>query len=312
MKTTISKPKNRLRSFTEPYIKHWRLMLMFLPGLIALILFCYYPMYGILIAFKDFKMLKGISGSEWVGLEYFKRLFGDEEFWRVFRNTLRISILKLVIAFPAPIIFALCLNELRNLKFKKAVQTVTYLPYFFSWVVLGGMMLMIFSTTGPINKILSHITSEPISFFGSGFWFIVLILVTSVWQGTGWSAIVYIAALSGIDMSLYEAAEVDGASRWKQTLHITLPCLLPTIITVFILNLGKVMEVGFDQIYNMYNPMVYDVADIIDTYVLRKLQNMNYSLGTAVGLFKSVISLVLVISSNYIVNKITDGEQGLW
>lgn len=312
MKTTVSKPKNRLMSFTEPYIKHWQLMLMFLPGMIALILFCYYPMYGILIAFKDFKMLKGISGSEWVGFEYFNRLFGDEEFWRVFTNTLRISILKLLIAFPAPIIFALCLNELKNLKFKKAVQTVTYLPYFFSWVVLGGMMLMIFSTTGPVNKILSHITSEPISFFGNGFWFIVLILVTSVWQGTGWSAIVYIAALSGIDMSLYEAAEVDGASRWRQTIHITLPCLLPTIITVFILNLGKVMEVGFDQIYNMYNPMVYDVADIIDTYVLRKLQNMNYSLGTAVGLFKSVISLVLVLSSNYIVNKITDGEQGLW
>lgn len=312
MKTGLAKQNKGLRRFIKPYKDNWQLMLMFLPGLLTLILFCYYPMYGVLIAFKDFKMLRGITGSEWVGFEHFARLFKDEEFWRVFTNTLRISVLKLVVGFPMPIIFAICLNELRNLKFKKVIQTVTYLPHFFSWVVLGGMMLMIFSTTGPVNKIISSIAGQPISFFGEGFWYIVLLLVTSVWQGTGWGAIVYIAAISGIDMSLYEAAMVDGASRWRQTINITLPSILPTIITVFILNVGNIMVAGFDQIYNTFNPMVYSVADVIDTYVLRKLQNMNYDIGTAVGLFKSVISLILVVSTNAIVNKLTDGEQGMW
>ena len=312
MKTGLAKQNNGLRRFIKPYKDNWQLMLLFLPGLLALILFCYYPMYGVLIAFKDFKMLRGITGSEWVGFDNFKRLFADVEFWRVFMNTLRISVLKLMVCFPMPIIFVICLNELRNIKFKKVIQTVTYLPHFFSWVVLGGMMLMIFSTTGPVNKIIASIAGQPISFFGEGFWYIVLLLVTSVWQSTGWGAIVYIAAISGIDMSLYEAAMVDGASRWKQTIHITIPGILPTIITVFILNVGKIMVDGFDQIYNTFNPMVYSVADVIDTYVLRKLQNMSYDIGTAVGLFKSVISLILVICTNVIVNKLTDGEQGLW
>lgn len=313
MKTALAKNQNTgLRKFIKPYKDNWQLLLLMLPGFLVLLLFCYYPMYGVLIAFKDFKMLRGITGSEWVGLEHFQRLFADVEFWRVFKNTLRISVLKLIVGFPMPIIFALCLNEIRVTKFKKVIQTVTYLPYFFSWVLLGGIMLMLFSTNGPVNKMIEMLMGRTISFFGDSHWYIILLLVTHIWQSTGYAAVVFIAAVSGIDMSLYEAATVDGASRWKQTVHITLPGIMPTIVTVLILNIGSVMAAGFDQIYNTYNPMVYDVADIIDTYVLRKLQGMQYDIGTAVGLFKSVITLILVLFTNKIVNKLTDGEQGMW
>lgn len=313
MKTELAKNQKRdFRTCLKPYREHWQLFLMLLPGFLVLLLFCYYPMYGVLIAFKDFKMIKGITGSEWVGLEHFRKLFSDVEFWRVFKNTLRISVLKLVVGFPMPIIFALCLNEIRVTKFKKTVQTLTYLPYFFSWVLLGGMMLMIFSTNGPVNRIIFSLTGKTISFFADNRWYLILLLVTHVWQSTGYAAVVFIAAISGIDMSLYEAATVDGASRLKQTIHITLPGILPTIVTVLILNIGSVMAAGFDQIYNTYNPMLYDAADIIDTYVLRKLQGMQYDVGTAVGLFKSVITLILVLAANKIVNRLTDGEQGMW
>lgn len=294
------------------YKKHYELVLMLIPGLIALLLFNYLPMSGVLIAFKDYKMLKGILGSDWVGLKHFQQLFSGSDFFPVLKNTVVISFLKLLFGFPAPIILALMLNEMRCRTYKKAIQTLTYLPHFFSWVVLGGIFTMVFSVTGAVNIILQNLgIQEPLVFFGDPGLFRMMIVGTSVWQSLGWGAIVYIAALSGIDESLYEAAYMDGAGRWKQVLHISIPCLIPTISTVLILNLAQVLNAGFDQVYNMYNPTVYEVADILDTYVLRKLRDAKYGLGTAMGLFKSVVGLVFVLGANWLTKKISHDELGI-
>ena len=190
---------------------------------------------------------------------------------------------------------------------------MSYLPYFFSWIVLAGIISMLFSTRGPVNVLLMKFgLSKPLEFYADGKLFISLLIISAMWQGTGWSAVIFLASVSGISEDLYEAARIDGAGRWRQTLSITIPCLVPTIVTVFILNLGSVMNAGFDQIYNMYNPVVYDVSDIIDTYVLRRMQGMDYSLSTAAGLFKSVVTFVLMIISNWAVGKMSDNELGIW
>lgn len=288
------------------------LLLFVLPGLAALIIFNYLPMGGLLIAFKDYKIRAGIFASEWVGLENFASVFSNMEFPRVLRNTVVISFLKLVTSFPAPIILALLINELKCKAFKKTVQTISYLPYFMSWVVLGGIVTMMFSTEGPVNFILKAFgMKESIIFFGDEFWFMVMLLITNIIQGVGWSSIIYLAAICSVDESVIEAAVVDGAGRLRQVIHVILPAILPTIVTVFILNLGSVLNAGFDQIYNLYNPTLYNIADIIDTYNLRQLQEMNYAEGTAVGLFKSVVGMIFVMGANFITNKITDKEMGI-
>lgn len=301
-----------VRKFFVEIKKNYQLLLLLLPGLVALILFNYLPMSGVLIAFKDYKIRTGILGSEWVGFENFVKVFSGMDFSRILRNTVVISLLKLITSFPAPIILALLVNELHGRRFKKCVQTVSYLPYFFSWVVLGNIIIMIFSADGPVNYILKLMgLKESISFFSDEKWFIVLLLVTNIIQSVGWNSVIYLAAICGVDSQVIEAAVIDGAGRLKQITHVVLPTLLPTIITVFILNLSSVLNAGFDQIYNLYNASVYEVADIIDTYVLRQLEELNYSTGTAVGLFKSVVSLVFVLGANWLTNKITDGEMGI-
>lgn len=313
MKTPkIQKNSIKKHTFFSGYKKHYQLVLMLLPGIIALILFNYVPMLGILIAFKDYKFLKGILGSDWVGLEHFIKLFTQQDFGHIIGNTLSISVFKLLFGLPAPIILALLLNEIRRQNLKNVLQTCTYLPHFFSWVVLAGIFKMVFSNTGPVNTLLSTLgMTGNLEFFSNGTLFRIMIISTAVWQGMGWGAIVYLAALSGVDESLYEAAYIDGAKRWKQTWHISIPCIIPTIITVFILNLGNVLNAGYDQIYNMYNPTVYDVADIIDTYVIRALSSMDYGLGTAAELFKSVIGMALVLITNKITNKLSDNSLGI-
>ena len=302
----------KLKELGRQYKKHYPLVLMVVPGLIALIIFNYLPMYGITIAFKDFKILKGITGSDWIGMANFAKLFSGNDFWHIIKNTVIISLLKLVCGFPAPIILALLLNEVRHTKYKKIIQTFTYIPHFFSWVVLAGIITMVFSTSGPVNVILKMFgAKDALPFFSDGGLFRGMVVGTAVWQGIGWGAIIYIAALSGIDESLYEAAVIDGAGRWKQTLYVSIPCILPTVTTVFILNLGSVLTAGFDQIYNMYNPTVYDVADIIDTYVLRLLQKMDYGVGTAADLFKSIVGLMFVLGGNWLTKKLSDDEMGI-
>lgn len=305
--------KKQKNSILKQYWINRNLVFMMLPGLLLLLVFAYGPMYGIIIAFKDFKMAEGVMASPWVGLQHFRTLFSGQDFPKVFRNTLVISLLKLGLGFPAPILFALLLNEMMNVKFKKVVQTFSYLPHFFSWVILGGIVTMVFSNRGPVNTALSWLGMEkPIEFFANNTWFIAVVVLSHIWQTIGWGSIIYISSLSGVDAALYEAAYVDGAGRFKQVIHISIPCLVPTIVTMFILNLGSVLNAGFDQIYNLYNPTVYEVADILDTYVLRKMQSMDYSLGTAVGLFKSLIALILVVLTNQIANRLSDGEQGIW
>ena len=294
------------------YRKHKGLLLLVAPGLAFFIVFNYLPMLGLVLAFKEFRLSAGILGSEWSGLENFSRLFGGADFPNALRNTVVISFLRLLFGFFAPIALALMLNEIRVSWYKRTVQTVTYIPYFLSWVILGGIFLMIFSQSGPANQIAQLFGVSPIEFLTDDFWFIAVVIATGIWQAAGYGAVIYLAALAGISPDLYEAAVVDGAGRWKQTLHITIPGLVPTIITLFILNLGHVLNAGFDQIYNMYNPMVYDAADIIDTYVLRRIVLMDFGLATGAGLFKSVVGLLMVVLANSLARRLSGGEQGIW
>ena len=292
--------------------KNKELILLFTPVIIYFLIFYYAPMAGLLVAFKDYVMSEGIIGSQWVGMSNFSRLFSNEDFWKVMRNTLLISFLRMTLGFVAPIVLALLLNELRIQLLKRAVQTLSYLPHFFSWVILGGIFIMLLSGDGPINSMIRACGGDTVPFLYDGPWFITVLIVTGIWQAAGWGAIIYLAALSGISPDLYEAAEIDGAGRWKQTLHITLPSLVPTIITLFILNIGQILSAGFDQVYNMYNLQVLDVADIVDTYVLRQLLNLDFSIGTAAGMFKAVVGIILIMATNYTAKKMSGGEQGVW
>ena len=299
-------------SFLTPYRRSSQHLLMMLPGVALLLVFAYVPMYGIVIAFKDFRMDLGILRSPWNGFENFERLFGSRDFLYALRNTVIISALQLSIGFFAPIILALLLNELRLHWYKRGVQTLTYLPHFFSWVILGGIVLLFLSSDGPINSFLRISGLQPIEFLTNDYWFIATLIMTGIWQGAGWGSIIYLAALSSIPAEQYEAAHVDGANRFQQMWHITLPSLRPTIVILLILSLGNFLSAGFDQIYNLYNPLVYDVADILDTYVLRRLTLMEYSLAATAGFFKAVVGFVLILTANMIARKLSDGEQGLW
>lgn len=288
------------------------LMMMALPVLAFFLLFSYLPMLGQVVAFKNYVISDGIFGSEWVGLDNFRRLFESDDFPKALSNTIVLSLLRLVFGFFMPIIIALLLNELRIDIYKKGVQTLLYLPHFFSWVILGGIFLIIFSGSGPINSLVKLVIDKPIPFLSDDVWFVFILITTGIWQGMGWGSIIYLAALTGISPQLYEAATIDGANRWRQTLSITIPCLIPTMITLFILSMGGILTAGFDQIYNLYNPLVYDVSDIIDTYVLRRMLDLDMSLATAAGMFKSVVGLIMVMLTNAIAKKLTNGEQGIY
>ena len=285
---------------------------MLLVGLVYYAIFCYGPMYGIQIAFKDYKFRRGIWGSEWVGLEWFRKMFSGQNFLMVFRNTLLISLYKLIAGFPAPIIFALLLNELDGKWFKKTIQTVSYLPHFLSWVILGGIFMQILSpSTGAVNYIIKMFGGTPIYFLGDIRWFRSTMVILSVWKGFGWGSIIYLATMSSINPELYEAATIDGANRWRQTINITLPALAPIIAIMFIMNSGSIINDDFDQIFNLYNETVYRVGDVISTYTYRQgLVEMKYSYTTAVGLFKNVISFGIILLTNFITSKFSD--YGIW
>jgi putative aldouronate transport system permease protein len=271
-------------------------------------------MYGIVIAFKNYTFAEGILGSKWVGFANFKRLFSSPLFYNILKNTLNISIQRIIFGFPAPIILALLINELQHLKFKRIVQTVSYLPHFISWVILAGIIKELLSPTrGAINGLRVILGKEPIHFLAEPAYFVGVLIISGIWQSVGWGTIVYLAAIAGIDMEQFDSAYIDGANRFQMIWYITLPSIKSVILVLFILGLGGILNSGFDQIFNLYNAMVYSVADVIDTYVYRiGLINMEYSFSTAVGLFKNVIGFILVISSNYIVRKLSGGEQGIW
>ncbi len=288
------------------------LYLLILPGLIHLIVFKYLPMYGVVIAFKDYNMFKGVFESPWVGLKNFKDLFHTAKFPLVMKNTLEISLLKMLFGFPAPIILALLLNELKNLRFKKTTQTIVYLPHFISWVIYAGIIRTFLNPVdGFINEIIKILGGAPYDFLGSRSTFRSVLVITDIYKGIGWGTIIYLAALAGVDSQLYDAATIDGADLFQKMRYITIPCIKPVIMTLFILGLGGILNAGFEQIFLLYNDMVLPIADIIDTYVYRKgIKEAAYSLGAAAGMFKSVIAAVLIILTNKVANKI--GEEGIW
>lgn len=305
------KKKGRLARIGHNLARDKWLYLLLLPGVLFFAIFRYVPMYDLRIAFMEYNMFQP-SASEWVGLSQFISLFKKPAFFKVMRNTLAISFWKLLFGFPLPIILALMMNEMRNLKFKKVSQTLLYLPYFISWVVLSGIIIdFLDPTSGLITMFIKSITGENIQVLTSKTAFVPMLVISDLYKGMGWGTIVYFAALSGVDPQLYEAAAIDGAGRFRQLLSVTLPAIMPTVILMAILSCNNILNAGFDQIFMLYNSLVYDVADIIDTYVYRiGIQKSSYSFSTAAGMFKSVIALVLIVTVNFAAKK--SGNAGIW
>ena len=290
----------------------WPLYLFFLVPALLLFVFNYIPIYGIQMAFKDFRIIDGIWGSPWVGLKHFVTFFKGLYFFRIMRNTLVISFLRIIFGVPAPIILAILLSEIKNMPFKRTVQSISYLPHFMSWVVLTGILIEILSSQrGILGLVYTWFGKEAPNVWINKQLFRPILIVTEMWKSVGWGTIIYLAAISSIDGQLYEASDIDGANRFQKAIHITIPSLIPVITVLFILNLGAVLNAGFDQIFNMYNPVVYEVADIIDTYIYRMgLVSRKYDFSAAVGLFKNVIGVLLLISANVIIKRFS--EYGIW
>ena len=284
---------------TRNYLaRAWPLYAMFVPGLVALAIFSYYPMYGIVMAFQDYNPGLGFVKSPWVGLENFRSIFSNPDFYNIVRNSFVIATAKIVTLQIAAVALALLLNEVVAMWFKRVLQTVLYLPYFLSWVVLGGILLDMLSSRGVVAQAFRALGLESPMFLGSNTWFVPTLVVTNIWQAVGWSTIIYLAALTAVDPQLHEAAAIDGAGRWQRVRHITLPGIASTVVLLACLNLGNVLQAGFDQVFTLYNPAVYATGDILDTYVYRVgLISARYSLGAAIGLFKSVMGFILIVTA---------------
>ena len=296
--------------------KHWRTYwpyyVMMLPGVLYIILFKYIPMLGSVIAFEDYSAFQGILGSKWVGLDNFRKLFHYPDFYKILRNTIILGCLKTFLTFPIPVILALLLNEVNNRVAKKSIQTIICIPYFVSWVVVGGLFFDFFGDSGIFNNIRSFFGLQPILAMQKESWFRPIYVLSTIWKESGWGTVVYLATISGIDPSLYESASIDGASRFQKMRFITFPLLVPTVLTLLLMNIGGFLTLGFEQVYNLYTPMTYSVADIFDTYVFRVgIQQAQYSFATAVGLFQSVVGLIMVVTFNKIANKVSE-DGGLW
>lgn len=287
------------------WVRELPLHILLIPGGIAVFIFNYIPMFGIVMAFQKFVPAKGFLGSQWIGLDNFRYIFNMPNIWNVIRNTVFIAVMKITANLVVPIIFALLLNEVRKNAFKRTIQTIIYFPHFLSWVILGGILIDVLSpTSGIANEFLGLFGIKPIYFLGNAKWFPFTLVITNTWKEFGYNTIVYLAALTSIDPTLYEAAVVDGAGRMKQTWHITLPGILPIVTLMSVLSLGNILNAGFDQVFNLYSPSVYSTGDIIDTLVYRiGMVEAQFSVSAAVGLFKSVISFVLVVISNKLANK---------
>jgi putative aldouronate transport system permease protein len=302
---------NPLNNFPRYLNRYWQLYIMLLLPVSFFVIFKYGPMYGVTIAFKDFNLFQGVNHSPWVGLDTFRKIFKMHDFYSALRNTFMLNFLDLIVSFPAPILLALMLNELRGARFKKISQTILYLPHFISWIIIGGIVTQVFSTkTGLANEFLGHFGIHEIPFLSDKYYWLITYLFTGVWQSAGWGTIIYLAALTGINKDLYEAAEVDGAGRFKKIWHITIPGIKPTIIILLILKLGEMVSIGFDRPFVIGNITVREFSDVLSTFVYRMgLQNGDYSVATAVGFFQAVVGLVFILTSNYISKKTTD--QGI-
>lgn len=291
--------------------RDWRLYTLLILPVAFLVVFRYVPMAGNVIAFRRYRPGGSIFGDEWVGFRYFEMFVSDPTFWRVFFNTLILGALCLVVIFPLPIILALMLNELRSMRFKRVAQSITYLPHFMSVVIVAGMVLQLVSTRGAVNQVVQLFGGEPVEFMQQSEWFRPIFVSSEIWQTVGWGTILYLAALTTIDPQLYEAARIDGANRWQQTWHVTLPGIAPTIVVLLILNIGTFMSVSFEKVLLLYNPLIYSTADIIATYLYRVgIGSGSFSYATAVGLFEALIGLTLVLSANAISRRVTGSS--LW
>ncbi|MBO1511445.1 ABC transporter permease [Metabacillus bambusae] len=307
-----TKAGNFIENVTKDFRRNKVIYLMVSPVVLYYIIFQYGPMYGLQIAFKDYSPVLGFLGSPWVGFEHFKEFFNSFYFWRLLRNTILLSLFSLLFAFPAGIILALLLNEVRGRIFKRTVQTITYMPHFVSLVVIVGILFDFTARDGVVNDILVFLFGiEPVAFMREAEWFRTLFIGSDIWQNVGWSSIIFLAAMSNIDPALYEAAKMDGAGRFKQMIHITLPGIMPTVVILLILLIGKFMTVGDEKILLMYNPTTYETADVIGTYVYRKgILESDFSYSAAVGLFKAVIAFTLLVIANGIARKV--GDTKLW
>lgn len=316
MSTNMTESTINMRKFNKPlFVRMWKerwLYLFMLPGIVYFIVYKYFPMWGVLMAFKRYRPSIGLLKSEWVGLRHFERFFSEPEFWTLLRNTLYIATLDLVIFFPLTIILALLLNELRSEVFKRTVQTLVYVPHFLSWVVVVGICYILFTTEGGIiNDMLASLGFDKVPFLTSEQWFRPMIIGQMIWKDAGWGTIIFLAALAGVDPSLYEAARIDGASRWRLMWNITLPSIRSVVVILLILRLGSFIDLGFEQIFLMLNALNREVGEVFDTYVYRVgIQQGQFSYSAAVGLFKSVVGLILVVTSNSIAKKL--GEEGVY
>lgn len=298
------------------FIGRWNrskyLLLLFVPALVYYILFKYVPMFGILISFKDYNAFKGVWASDWVGLKYYNLFFDSPDFPKLVKNTILLGVYKVIFGFPAPILLALLLNEVRRAVVKKFVQTVSYLPHFISNVVVVSMLFLFLSpSSGLVNNVIEWFGYDAVNFMQNDNYFRTIYVLSEIWQHVGWETIIYLAALSAIDPQLYEAARVDGANRWHQLRYITLPGISAAIVILFILNIGHVLDIGFEKVLLMLNPSIYSTADVLSTYVYRTgIQSMNYSYGTAIDLFTSVINLMFLLVANWISRRTS--ETSLW
>lgn len=299
-------------SLGQNFRKYWPYYVMVLPGVIYMIIFKFIPMLGSVIAFQDYSVYQGIGGSPFVGLKYFKSLFSYPDFQRIFTNTLILGAYKILFVFPIPVVLALMINEVRRTRLKKTIQTAVYIPYFLSWIIVAELVFDFLGMNGIFNQIRQALGMDPILIMQQSKYFRIVYVISSIWKEAGWGTVVYIAAISGIDQSLYEAAEIDGASRWQRMTRVTLPLLVPTVVTLLLLNIGSFMELGFEHVFSLLTPMTYSTGDIFDTYVYRVgILQAQYSLTTAVGLFQSFIGLVLVVVFNKISKKVSE-DGGLW
>lgn len=303
---------DRWTRVVDHFKRDWQIYVMLLPTIIWFIVFLYKPMYGLQIAFKDYSIFRGVAGSPWVGWEHFETLFGNDQFLRALRNTIYISALNLIFAFPAPIILALMFNEILNATYKKAAQTIVYLPHFISSVIIAGIVITAFSpTAGIVNTIIGWFGLDPVYFLTQPEWFRPIFVGTGIWQEAGFGSIVFLAAIAGVNPSLYESAVVDGANRWQMMWKITIPSILPTILIMLIIRIGNIMEVSFELVILLYQPSTYETADVINTWIYRQgLQSGQYDLAAAAGLFNAVVAFVLVMTANTLSRRFS--RTSLW
>ncbi|MBB6734073.1 ABC transporter permease [Cohnella zeiphila] len=292
--------------------KNLDLYLCLTPGLVYFFIFCYIPMFGLLIAFKDYNIFQGVLKSPWNHFAYFKEMVHLPDLYKIIRNTLMLNVLGLIFGFPAPIVLAILLNEVRSKYFKRVTQSLLYLPHFMSWVLMGGMIYALLSPKyGIVNQLLQAIGLQPIYFMGENAWWVTVFIGSGIWAGAGWGTIIYLAAMTTLDPHLYESASIDGAGRWKKIIHITLPGIMPTVVVLLILNVGHMVSIGFEQPYALMNPLVMDVADVLSTYIYDLgIRQGGFGLTTAIGLLQSAVNLALVVGANYAANRM--GREGIW